>query len=89
MAFLMSCKEAVRLHSESMDRKLSLAQRMILKCHLLMCGACARYCSQIEFVRSKVKMLVKREEEGIGAEEIKLSPAAMERIRAAMQEAVS
>ena len=87
MAFLMSCKEALRLHSESLDRKLPLSQRVLLKCHLLICGACARYCGQIDFVRRAVKMLVKREEEGVDGEEIRLSPAAIERIRTAMREA--
>ncbi len=87
MAFLMSCKEAVRLHSESLDRKLSLAEKVALHCHLLICRACERYCSQIDFVRHSVKMLVKREESGTECEDLKLSPQAIDRIQQAMKEA--
>jgi hypothetical protein len=47
-----SCKEATRLQSESMDRKLSVWERMGLSLHLLLCKWCRRYRQQLGFLRS-------------------------------------
>ena len=46
-----SCKETARLVSESMDRKLPLWQRIILKMHLMMCTYCARFKQQLQILR--------------------------------------
>jgi len=47
-----SCREAVRLQSEAMDRPLPLRQRLGLTIHLLLCKWCRRYGRQLGFLRS-------------------------------------
>lgn len=48
---MLSCKEVPRLVSESLDRKLSLRQRIAMRIHLFMCKLCARYERQIHFIK--------------------------------------
>src|SRR5437773_12408758 len=50
--FSPSCKEATRLQSEALDRKLPLRQRFGLRVHLLLCKWCRRYGKQISFLRN-------------------------------------
>jgi len=52
---MMSCKEVSRLVSESLDRKLSIWQRMQVWMHLMMCGMCARFRKQTLFLQSAAK----------------------------------
>ena len=47
----LSCKEAGRLISEGLDRKLSLPQRTALRLHLAVCDACMRINAQFRFLR--------------------------------------
>ena len=47
-----SCKEAIRLQSEALDRPLSRMQRGGLRIHLAMCRWCSRYGEQIKFLRT-------------------------------------
>ncbi len=47
-----SCKEATRLQSESMDRKLSVWEQVGLRLHLLLCKWCRRYRQQLGFLRT-------------------------------------
>jgi hypothetical protein len=50
-----SCKEASRLQSQALDRKLSLVQRMGLRMHLLLCKWCRRYGKQIRFLHDAAR----------------------------------
>ena len=50
-----SCKEAARLQSAALDRKLNLFDRFGLRCHLVLCGWCRRYGQQIKFLRSAAR----------------------------------
>lgn len=45
---MLMCKEATRLISEGLDRRLPLLQRMSLRLHVMMCGACHTYKKQLE-----------------------------------------
>src|SRR5664279_3483065 len=47
-----SCKDATRLQSQAMDRKLSLFERFGLRLHLVLCKGCRRYGNQLSFLRS-------------------------------------
>ena len=47
-----SCKEAARLQSIALDRKLPMRQRFGLRLHLLLCKWCRRYGKQITFLRN-------------------------------------
>src|SRR5204862_6034736 len=73
-----SCKEAARLQSEALDRKLPLRQRFGLRVHLLLCKWCRRYGKQITFLRNAA-----REHPDEMAEPVpqKLSAEARERIK--------
>ena len=42
-----NCREVVRLVSEDLDRSLTLRERVALRFHTLICGACARYRGQV------------------------------------------
>ncbi len=44
---MLTCRDVSRLVSEGLDRKLSPWQRLRVRLHLLMCGACAAYARQI------------------------------------------
>ena len=47
----LTCREASRLLSQGLDRRLTLGQRAQLKLHLVACDACTRVRSQFEFLR--------------------------------------
>ena len=51
MAIRISCKEASRLISQGMDRRLSFTERIALRLHLFVCDACARLTRQVRFLR--------------------------------------
>ena len=51
---MLSCKEAMRLVSEQLDRKLPLRQRLSLRFHVLMCRACSRYKHQITTLNQSI-----------------------------------
>lgn len=44
---MLSCKQAIRLVSEKLDRDLPFRRRVSLRLHVLMCRACSRYRRQI------------------------------------------
>jgi hypothetical protein len=74
----LNCKQASELLSQSMDRRLTWAERWRLRWHLFACEACTRFKRQMEFLRaamqhSKGKLFT-------------LSPAARERMRNAMRQ---
>jgi len=45
---MLNCKETTRFISEGLDHRLSLWQRINLRLHVMMCGACSAYKRQIE-----------------------------------------
>jgi len=47
-----NCKEASRLQSAALDRRLTLLERFGLRCHLVLCKWCCRYGRQVKFLRS-------------------------------------
>lgn len=51
MPFLLSCKKATRLLSESLDRPLAQTERWQLKMHLTICQGCRNYRQQMNFLR--------------------------------------
>lgn len=55
MALRLSCKEASKLISEGMDRRLSVGERFRLRLHVRICDACTRFTSQVQFLRRALK----------------------------------
>ena len=52
---MISCREAGRLLSESLERDLSLWERVKLRLHLLICSACSRGSSQVLLINEAAK----------------------------------
>ncbi len=48
---MLTCKEIAQLASESLDRSLSLYERLTLRLHLLRCDMCSRYVRQLKFLQ--------------------------------------
>lgn len=55
MIFRLTCKEASRLISDGMDRRLSVPERIKLRLHVRICDACTRFTSQVAFLRRALK----------------------------------
>ncbi len=53
----LSCKEASRLMSEALDRKLELRERFALRLHVAICTACTRVEKQLMILRHAVAEL--------------------------------
>jgi len=80
---MFNCKEVSRRVSESMDRKLPLYQRMLIRMHLLMCKYCARFRRQVVMLRKLCRS--HRLNENFSDPNASLSPDARERIRQALK----
>ena len=50
----LSCREASRLLSESLDRELTRRERWSLRIHTLLCIACQRFARQTRMIREAV-----------------------------------
>jgi len=80
---MLSCKEAARLVSEQLDRKLPFWQRLGLRLHVFICRACSRYARQLRALDQAVSL---RYREGFAAESPEhLSPQAIERIKTSLR----
>ncbi len=55
---MMSCREAVRLMSEAMDRDLGGGERFSLRLHKLTCVGCRNYRRQLSFLRQACQQQV-------------------------------
>jgi len=60
---MMTCEQAARLLSDSLDRPLPLRQRIPLRMHLFMCKFCPRFLRQLLLLREAAKRYT---EEGEG-----------------------
>lgn len=75
------CRDAARLLSESMDRRLPLAERVGLRIHLVLCGLCRRYGRQLVFLQRLVEVFTRIDETPATPAASELSPEARARIR--------
>ena len=57
---MLTCKEATRLVSQGLDRRLGLAERLALRLHLLACDGCTNFSKQVAFLRKAMARLVDR-----------------------------
>jgi hypothetical protein len=81
---MMSCREASRLYSESMDHKLPLSKMISLRFHLMMCSMCRRFSRQLEFIRRAAPAFAAMEADLEEPSGVKLSPEARARIVSAL-----
>lgn len=54
---MLTCKQASQLISQSLDRPLSLADRIKLRFHLFICDACTRFNQQLKQLRTAMQKL--------------------------------
>ncbi|HVY70227.1 MAG TPA: zf-HC2 domain-containing protein [Verrucomicrobiae bacterium] len=78
-----SCKQAARLQSDSLDRKLRLSERLGLRLHLLLCKWCRRYGQQVRFLRDAAR---RNTEKLAGPGTGRMSDEARERIKRSLQD---
>jgi hypothetical protein len=55
MSRLISCKDASRLISQTMDGPLPLHRYLLLRLHLLFCDACTEFRRQVRFLRKTMR----------------------------------
>ncbi|PPC94875.1 MAG: hypothetical protein CTY33_03020 [Methylotenera sp.] len=74
---MLTCKQVSQLISQSLDRPLTLTNRIQLKVHLVMCDACTRFKKQMQLLQVAVHRLRRQTESDSS---IILSEAAKTRI---------
>ena len=79
---MLNCKQATAPVSQSLERKLSLGQRLGLKLHLFICHWCRNYARQLRFLHH-IAPAIKAHIEG--QQEEALPEQAKTRIRAEFQ----
>lgn len=52
---MLNCKDMTKLISDSLERKITLRQRMELWMHVMMCGMCRRFRSNSIALRRRVR----------------------------------
>lgn len=55
---MLSCKQASQLISQSLDRSLTLRERIALKLHLIICKYCKRFSQQVQTLRNAMRTMV-------------------------------
>lgn len=76
---MLTCKEAIRLVSEDLDRRLSIWSRLQLRLHVMMCDACTAYRRQLGALHRAIQLrlaVVTRP-----SDPLRLSPATRDAIR--------
>ena len=74
---MLSCKQSSQLISQSLDRPLTMRERVALKLHLLVCKYCKRFSQQVQTLRVAIKTVVSSIESN---NNILMSSAAKKRI---------
>jgi len=82
--WMFHCKEVTRKVSESMDRRLPLGQRLLLRLHFTMCKYCSRFYRQMQIIRNATRA-EDFPSDTIGAEN-SLSSDAKSRIKRAIEQ---
>ena len=77
------CEEASMLTSDELEERLSLADRMALRGHLLVCGSCRTLRHQLHFLRTAMRRKQAKLDDQI-LELARLSPEARQRILQAL-----
>jgi predicted anti-sigma-YlaC factor YlaD len=54
---MLSCKDAARLVSQGLDRRLGFGERVALRVHLAICNGCRNFKKQTAFLRRATRRL--------------------------------
>ncbi len=84
---LPDCKTITPTLSQSLDRKLSLREKIVMRLHLFTCTACARYLEQIKFLSGAMHEREDRLAETDDSSPVKMSNEAKERLKNALKSA--
>ncbi|EUJ11403.1 hypothetical protein Meth11DRAFT_2246 [Methylophilaceae bacterium 11] len=60
---MLNCKQTSQLVSQSLDRRLSLRERIAVRLHLLICKYCKRFSQQLLAIRIGLQRMTKSMEE--------------------------
>jgi hypothetical protein len=83
----LSCEEASRLASESLDRELSRSERWGLRFHTLLCRSCHRMLHQLRALHSIVAEMPEAAQQAFRAAQPQLSTDRKQRIKRLLAEA--
>ncbi len=83
---MLRCREISKLVSEAMERKLSFCEWLELRMHLALCGWCNGFAKQVRLLHAAARRHGQQFADNQVAGEIKLSPEARARIRAALRD---
>jgi len=83
--WMFNCKEVSRRVSESMDRRLPVHQRLLIRVHLLMCRYCARFRRQMMIIRELCRS--PKLDEDLPDTPVYMPPDARRRIKQALKAA--
>jgi hypothetical protein len=78
---LPTCKETVKVISESMERGLSLRERVLIKVHLWVCLWCVWYLEHLQLMRDTVRSQAAQDANTISSSLPPLSLEARERMK--------
>ncbi len=82
---MMNCKEASRLTSDSMERKLTLWQRVSLWFHFGMCKLCSGFSKDLQRLREAVHRHAEQIENDTASSDAAQSQEARERMKRALE----
>jgi hypothetical protein len=82
---MLSCNDATRLISQSMDASLPITKRIGVRIHLLTCIFCTRYERQLQLIRKSLRRLAAEEDHPERPAGEILSPEARDRIKKSLR----
>ena len=80
--YMLSCKDASRVVSQSLDRPISVRERLALGFHLMICKFCRRFARQLSQISAAIHGLTRQMERD---ESVRLPAEAGRRIAAALE----
>lgn len=83
---LPTCQQVLPILSESLERRLTLRERVTLRLHFLICVYCIRYLKQLRFMRAALRAQSAKSAEDETAPAPTLPADARERIRRALEQ---
>lgn len=84
---LPDCRTMTPTISESLDRRLSAREKIIMRLHLFTCSFCARYLRQIEFLSEAMHKHEERLSETEDSSSARMSSEVKEKLKTALKSA--
>lgn len=81
------CRDFAEVISESMERELSLGERLAIRFHTLYCNSCRRYLRQVRAIRQMIARWLERAGQAEPTSEATMPAELRERIEQALRDA--